>query len=332
METKKGLFSQSSITCFSNEDEFSSINSFNKRFSDISRILKNLEDCGKIKKFECHCKQCKSNKSPSLVHVSKHKVYCDIRYCFNPYCINERFARQLEGFNKIKRLKNLRNLWHFAIGFEPISKEEFKNNFPKYKKRFEIVLTNFWRKFKQTHHSLIIPAIRVMDFSFEKEGYVYVHYHYGAIPFKNNDRRLHMILIKDIEKSMNENMKIKTPFFLKSFGMKKKEAIFCYLSKRASGLYKYGEGKNLSWGDYKKGKLIQDIKDNKYLGLKDFINELEYYDYFYNTRATLSVGDLPQACIPVRNSLNNQIIICNIHGILNSKDIIVEIYDDPPPT
>ncbi len=317
------------------QQDYDEINPIHKKINDLKRILFNLEDCGSMKKLEFNCKICEGEDLPALLEVIKRQVFCGMRYCFDPYCKNESFARQMDLFRQIfnqKILRGWKNLWHFSIGFKSIKLKDFLINFKKILKRFQYVLNNFWRKLKA--NGINIMALRVLDFSFETDGMVYVHFHFGAvIPWVGISRRDFMLKVKGIERKMNRNMKIKTPFRLDSWGVRSKEAIMCYLAKRSIGLYKHGEGKNLNWSDLRKGKLIEDIKAEKYFGLSSFMNVMEYYDNFYNSRHFACVGDLPQTCIPVDSFVNDYPKFCKVHGKLEISDIRVEVFsvDEPPP-
>jgi len=319
------------------QKEYDQINPSHKRINDLKRILNNLDDCGGMKKLEFNCKKCEHDNLPSLLKVIKRRVFCGIRFCFDPYCKNESFARQMDLFRQIFNqtiLKGWRNLWHFSIGFKSIDLKDFLTNWKNILKRYQYVLSNFWRRLKA--EGINIKALRVLDFSFEKDGKVYPHFHFGAIisiqSWSNrNERSKFMLKIKSIERQMNKNMRIKTPFRLDSHGTRKKESIMSYLAKRSIGLYKHGEGKNVNWADNKKGKLIEDIKAGKYFGLKDFMNIIEYYNNFYNSRHFACVGGLPQTCIPVDSFVNDYPTYCPIHKELGISDIRVEVFDCKPP-
>ena len=84
-----------------------------------------LSLCGRFATKNFYCKK----ETEHLIKTTHLKFYCEIRYCDHPDCLVQRFKRQIETFQDIDRLKSLRKLWHFAIGFEPISELDFKNNF-----------------------------------------------------------------------------------------------------------------------------------------------------------------------------------------------------------
>ena len=290
-----------------------------------------LKLCGQWAKVEFRCKKCQASGGDSLLKVIRKQFFCEIRYCSHTECIVERFARQVEDFKSIKRMTGLNKLWHFAIGFPPITREEFQNNFPKIKKRFETVMGRFFKKLRDK--GIVIQGIRVMDFAFTEEDKVYVHFHFGAIPIASHLRRKFMFTLKEVEFKMIKNMQIKTPFHFQSFGYKAKTSIFSYLSKRSVGLYKYDEGKNLDFASGK-GRLSKDIDNGVYFMLKDVLSIEQYVKFFYNSRHYATIGGLPHGSILTDNSLSEMPTNCKIHGELERCDIHVEItfdVEDPPP-
>jgi hypothetical protein len=256
-----------------------------------------------------------------------------MRYCFEVDCIIERFASMMETFHSINRLRKIRKLWHFVIGFPPIPIEEFKTNFNEYKKKMEYALNSYWAKLKK-YNNIQIQAIRVLDYSFEKEGYIYPHYYYGAIPIATNKRRETMIKIQNRRKETIRRGRAILDFHFQSFGYKKKEAIFAYLAKRSAGLYKHDEGKNSKDWNSGKGKLRKDIEAGKYFGLKDFLTLKEYIAMFYKKRHYATVGGLPHGSIPT-DSIDNELPeicpFCKNTVEDGGFKIEIEINVNPPP-
>lgn len=295
----------------------------------FERAWARLKRCGSYTKIVSVCKRCKIP-HPKVLFF---QAYCGLRYCFDVHCIVERFASMMETFHSIIRLKKVRKLWHFVIGFPPIPVEEFKTNFDKYKKRMEYALNSYWSKLKK-YDNVQIQAIRVLDYSFETDGYIYCHYHYGAIPIASNRRREVMLKVQHRRKETIRRGRTILDFHFQSFGYKKKEAIFAYLAKRSAGLYKHDEGKNSKDWNSGQGKLKKDIEGGKYFGLKDILTFKEYVMMFYKKRHYATVGGLPHGSIPTDNIDNELPAKCPF--CQNTKDedgfsIEIEIKATPPP-
>lgn len=290
----------------------------------VENLKYKLSLCGRICTKNYYCR-----KDQSHEHLIKSVVspfFCEVRYCSHPDCLVERFASLLDEFNSIKRLQLLNNLWHFTVGFPLITVEQLQNDFGKIKKRHEKIMMNFFRTLKKK--GLIIQGIRVLDFSFMKveNGMIYPHYHFGCVPLAADKRRTAMILIKDLEKSMNKKMlQQNAQFHFQSYGYKSKQAIFSYLAKRCIGLFKYDESKNLDYSNLTKGKLKQDILNNVYFHLSQILTEKQYIKHFYKRRHYVTFGGLPHGSIPTDNSLSERPTECDIHGELAFLDVRLEI-------
>lgn len=301
---------------------------------DILRLDSNLNLCGRFVRKNFYCK-----KDPDHEHLIKSvvsKFFCEIRYCANPECVIQRFRRQLETFEDISRFKGLRKLWHFAIGFEPIPEIEFKKNFSKYNKRFQYVLNRFFEKLRKK--GLNIQAVRVLDFSFFKEGFVFLHFHFGAIPLSASKVRSSLILIQEVRSSMINRQKIKTPFHIQSFGLASKKGVLSYLAIRASGMYKYDMTSNVNY-KHVQGNLRASIEKSKYLFLKDVLTKEEYLKSFYNKPFFTTIGGLPRPPPHGSNITDSMPCFCQEHGHLDRKDVRIEVIfesdleevPDPPP-
>lgn len=306
---------------------------FTQQDSSLAGLIYRLSRCGIFATKNFYCK-----KVPGEEHLIKSihtKFACEIRYCNKVDCLVERFVRQMQTFDDIKRFSGLRSLWHFSIGFEPISEDEFKKNFSKYKKRYEYVLNKYFEKLKK--EGIKIQAVRVLDFSFKTAGQVFLHYHFGAIPISVSMIRNVLTTMKKIEMGMTARMRVKTPFHLQSFGLASKQSVLSYLSIRASGMYKYDMTENV---DYKhiQGNLRGSIENHKYIFLKNILTEEEYLKSFYNKAHFVCIGGLPRPNPHGSNITDSIPSECLCHGHLERKDVRIEvIFDDeivcvvPPP-
>lgn len=308
------------------------------KFSDkLFNLRLNLSRCGMRAKKEFYCKKPEHRGKRLLKDTPYEYFRCEIRYCSRLKCLVQRFARQIETLNDIERFWNLKKLWHFAIGFEPIPELEFKRNFSKYNKRFQYVLNKYFEKLRKG--GLNIEAVRVLDFSFKKEGFVYMHFHFGAVPPKHLNLVLHKM--QNVRKDMNKRMKIKTPFHMQTFfkkdgGHPSKEGVLSYLSIRASGMYKY-DNTDFFVYDPKISKLIDSIKQKRYIFLNDVITEEEYLRSFYNKPFFVTIGGLPRPSPHGSNITDGIPRICPCCGELDRKDVrICIIFEEtktnkPPP-
>lgn len=295
--------------------------------SRVDSMNDRIFHCGKWVREDIYCHVEKE-------HLIKSKVKqfrCGIRYCSKSDCLVERFATTLESFKSIPRLHGLKNLWHTTIGFPLVSFEDFKNNYSSIKKRHEIIIGSFIKKCKK--RGIDLKGIRANDFSFTKsdQGLLYVHYHFGMIPLQSKFRSQHMTTIKKIESSMNQNMKIKTPFHFQSHGIRNKESMFCYLAKRSIGLYKFDESTNHDWATGK-GRLKKDIENGVYFTLDKILTPEQYVNHFYQRRHYVTFGGIPHGSILTDNSYNEEAVFCKDHGYLDRFDYRKEItFDVKPP-
>jgi hypothetical protein len=292
----------------------------------VDNLNYSLSLCGRMASKNFYCRQCEKEEKPALLKTSHKRFCCEVRYCSNSPCLIQRFVRQMLTFGDIQRFEGLRTLWHFVIGFEPITYLEFRKNFSKHKKRFEGVLNKYFEKLKKA--GLIIPSIRVLDFSFTSENMVYVHYHFGAIPVKSSLLRETLKLMQGRRMSMISKQRNKIPFHLQSFGYKSLLSVCSYLSIRASGMYKYESTQNFTY-TIQKSSLFEAINKGKYIFLSSVLTKEEYIKSFYGKAHFVTIGGLPR---PVRHGTNITDGIpqeCVVHGKLERKDIRIEIiFDD----
>jgi len=269
---------------------------------------------------------CEKSGVEHLLKSTHSPFFCEIRYCSRPECLVQRFKRQLQTFQDIQRFHGLKKLWHFAIGFEPVSEIEFKKNFTKYKKRFEYVLNRYFGNLRKK--GVNPQAVRVLDFSFKTEGMVYLHYHFGAIPLPGNRISPSLKLMQETRIRMISRMKIKTNFHLQSFGLASKTGVLSYLSIRASGMYKYDMIKNPRYKHLKIGNLKESIKLEKYLFLNQILTKEEYLQSFYNKSHFLTIGGLPRPPPHGSNITDTMPLFCEQHGALERSDIRIEVLFD----
>ena len=274
-----------------------------------------------------HCKQCEEhNKScSSLEHhdtiIKEPKItpyYCGVRYCSNVNDKVYQFSEMIEELKSIKRLKDLKRLEHFAIGFSAISLEEYRTDFTRHKKRYEQILNVYFEKLRKKN--VIIQAIRVLDFSYATKNMVYPHFHFVAIPFKNNDKRRMMMVMQETRKKMISSMKNKKDFHVQFFQRGSKTGLFSYVALRSIGLYKPEKTEKFEYKITKKATLKESILSNKYFMLKDVISLQIYMKDFYNKRHYVTIGGLPYGSIITDNVLYE----CKYHGVLDRKSVRVE--------
>lgn len=293
----------------------------------VLQLENKLSLCGRFASKRFYCKKCEAEGNTHLLGATHSRFFCEIRYCSHPECILERFSRQVETFKDIKRMHELHKLWHFAIGFEPIPEIEFKKNFSKYKKRNESVLNKYFEKLRK--NKIHLQGIRVLDFSFVKDGFVYLHYHFACIPVGSNKIRSTLILMQDIRKKTISKQKIKIPFHLQSFGLASKQAVFSYMAIRAVGLYKYESTIKTTYKVRNK-KLVDSIEQNLYITLDKILTKEEYIKTFYNKSFFVTIGGLPRPLrhgSTITDTFPNE---CTIHGHLERKDVRIEVVFDEP--
>lgn len=309
-----------------------------KRKCLVSQVQEHLEHCGEVVKRNWYCKHCESERNPeALLRVDKAiRLDCQMRYCSNPQCVNTRFARILEVLKSVSRIKDLRRMFHFSIGFPKIDIQDFKKEVKEQRRN----INSYFAKLRKK--GVFINGFQVLDISRgvvikEWDGKYYVHYHIVAIPFRNSEVRKNMILMKQVEKEMKLKQKTKCPFFVKIYGIKNKEALLSYISIRAVGLYKSQESKEKFYSREAK-RLTESIEKNKFMFLNQIVDIKTYVSSFYNRRMFSILGKeikLPKGSIILDNIVPKYPCECLKHGHLTRKDVRCEIVrpnkPEPPP-
>jgi len=164
---------------------------------------------------------------------------------------------------------------------------------------------------------------------------VYMHYHIIAIPGKSNLKRSFMITSQQIRKDILKRQRVKIPFHIQFFGLKKKENLFSYLTLRAVGLYKFDDAKEKNYKINSIRKLTDLLKQKKFMYLQDIMSVEDYHKNFYNHRHFTTIGGLPYGSIIMDNVLSKFPNFCKIHGTLTRNqvrmEIIPEVIPPPPP-
>lgn len=308
--------------------------------SRLKKIKIHLLNCGSLAKRKYYCKQCEAEgEAESLVGIEKIYQECGIRYCSKHKCVITRFARVLETLKAIKRFKGLKNLWHFSIGFKPIPQNKFVEEFGLIKLRQERIMNYFFSRLRK--EGVNINSIKVLDFSFKKiENFIYMHWHFIALPYTTSLLSKILTSMQSIRKSMLKHQKQKNPFYLKSYGYKKKSNLFAYVSLRSVGCFKKTENKEKGYKIKTKRKLLELLQTGQFIFLRDIIDLETYSKYFYNKRYFSKVGKeivLPQGSIIMDNLTNLKQVFCKKHGNLNIYDHLLvrwelELRKQPPPS
>jgi len=294
-----------------------------KTDENFDRLKEHLKNCGSLVKHSWYCKLCEEeNEDDKLLRVDKIYQTCGVRYCKKIRCVLTRFALQVEVLKNNKRLIGLKKMDHFVIGFPEIDKQDFEDNFKAIKQKQERVMNSYFSKLRKKGFK--VQAFKVLDFSI-KENKIYMHYHFVAIPIQTKDKKSFMILCQSIRKEMLERQRVKLPFHLQFFGLKKKGALFSYLSLRAVGLYKFDDKKEPDYKISNIRKLKDLIKSGKFMFLQDIVSVETYFKNFYNHRHFTTIGGLPYGSIIMDNVLPKFPNFCKKHGTLTRDKIRLEI-------
>jgi len=307
----------------------------------IEQVEENLSACGQIVKRHWYCKHCeRENLDTALLRVDKTtRLDCQIRYCSNPQCINTRFARINDVLSSVPRLKGLRGMFHFTIGFNKINITNFKEQINSQRRN----INSYFAKLKKL--GVHFNGFQVLDISKGKkdgsswDGKYYVHYHVISIPWKSHEVRRNMILMKQVEKGMKLKQRNKNPFFVKVHGIKNKDALFSYLSIRAVGLYKPYDSKETNYSKLSK-KLVDSVQSGRFMTLNQIISIEQYVSMFYKRRMFSIIGKeihILKGSIILDNVLCKYPTFCKIHGNLTRQDVRLEnvlvfsCLEPPPP-
>lgn len=339
------------------QKEYDLINAWKTPQLQLEDLKLHLDNCGSLARRKWYCKPCEKEKLEALLGDEKIYQTCGIRYCPKIKCILTKFAKQIESLKNIKRLKNLKKLDHFVIGFEPVTKEEFRNNFDKIKKQQERVLNSLFSKLRmetpqrkpnkitgkirklkdwEKLGSFNIQAFKVLDITFTLDkNKIYIHYHIIALPLKSNRKISFMKKSQGIRKDMLKGQRVKIPFHIQFFGLKDKDTLLSYLTLRAIGLYKFHDKKEDNYEITDVRKLKDLLKQKKFMLLKDIISLEDYQKHFYNHRHFTTLGGLPYGSIIMDNVVSKFPNFCKKHGKLERHqvrmELIIEIPPAPPP-
>lgn len=327
----------------------------------VNRIMQNLSDCGKFFTFDLHCKKCESEVSvvqdfsqpntfkkvsqaqveearkKSFLKTVKVRKLCSIRYCDNVECVVDRFARTMEQLESIERLKPLRSLFHFSIGFPKIIIEDF----PAKRKDFERVLHDFFAELRKAgitnsiivmkktlKEKKVLQGIKILDISKGKnkgvwDGLYFVHYHIMLIPFSREDTRGLYDKIQAVRAEVMSRQRNKIPFHVQIYGNKKKEAMFSYIALRSNGMYKPFESRKEEY--FEAEDLRTQIKAGKFMFLKQIFSVEKFIELFYNRRFFSTLGGLPYGSRSPHNVSQLFDCKCRFHGDLTRFDLILRI-------
>jgi hypothetical protein len=319
------------------------LESFNYQVGDIIPLKKvrhffKLATCGKWGEVKFFCKSCQESGREGHLSTTYVPIRCDSRYCTSVDCLVHRYASTYEQLQSIKGIGGLRGMQHWTIGFKSVPLDYFLQNWRSMKKDYEYTMNAYWSKMKK--NGLVLQGIRVLDFSFESDGMVYPHYHLAIKPFARGQARNSLSVINSSKRELlgGKRTRVMDFHFQRHDDngrniLKPTASLLAYLSKRSSGMYKRGEGKNLKW-DTGKGALRKAIKSGKYFYLSDFMSMDDFLNLFFGTRHFATVGGLPRGTKPMDNI--NGIIpnYCNICQKELGRDGIrvqTEIVNVPPP-
>lgn len=330
----------------------------------FEHIAVNLRDCGKFYWFDVHCKKCEEeNKNVvfkvdyrksagdkeksiqseiqkrSFLKRAKVQKHCGIRYCSKIPCIVDRFARTMDQLESIDRLKGLRKLFHFYIGFPKIDLEFF----PEKRKEYERVLHDYFAELKRLgvtnavivdkktgEKKKVFQGFKIMDISKgdrkkEWDGLYFLHYHIMAIPFSHADSRGLYARIQQARENVMNRQRVKIPFHVEisKGGNKKKEAMFSYIALRANGLFKSFESQKEK--DFEKEELRIQLEKGKFMLMNQLFDVGRYVDLFYNKRFFSTLGGLPYGSKSPYNVSQLFDCKCRFHGVLSRSDMILRI-------
>lgn len=310
-----------------------------RSLNKTERINEKLGSCGKFFNYNISCKHC-----DSVIEDKKRKRFnCRIKFCNKPECKSALYKQTYLKISRTKRLKNLNNLIHCAIGFPKIQLFEFQYKIQKQK----LILNEIKRRMKRKGFDL--NAIVVQDLSKgenkgEWEKNFYIHYHFGFIPTKSNNYSKFLTAMQEVR----EELKNKMEYHFQSFGLKSKKNVLAYLCLRAVGLFKKYETDINYEKTYDSKGLVREIKSGKFMMYQDFCSTEKYAAVFYSQRSIwvwgkeILLSDLeeeerrefnPNGSNMVNELLDLNRVICPKCGLLGRHEFRIEIkFEEKPPT
>jgi len=291
-----------------------------KKHYSYSLFLDNLSYCGLQMKVTCTCKKCLAEKRQDPTSNKNYiKQTCGNRYCNHIHCQLTRFARIYTSLRSIKRIKDLRKMWHFSIGFSYIDIIYFKEK----RKEFDKIIAAFFRRVnKRLNKAGItkIQAFKFLDFTKSPDSTYFMHYHFLAIPYNFQQQRKIMRIFQEEKQN----------FHLEVFGNKNKLDVLAYMAKRTAGLFKEKDDPI----DFKRcslTKLKDQIESGKFMLFSDFLDPELFFTLFHKQRLYAVVGGMPYGTILVYSNTIQEPFICPFHGILARKDYKMEFDTKKPP-
>jgi len=212
----------------------------------LEHFANRVQDCKFMDWAHLVCNDCGNIVKEKAFHLS-----CLSPFCKNPECIKNRIRINkalLQSYGIYTK-----RLYHFVVGFEPV--KELTNSF---RLKCDLLAKKFIKQIRSKFPNVYLIMVR--DINQTTKG-LRVHYHIGGFGIK--DFRFFSVQLQNITKSLSECSR--TPLIVSLGGYSKREGIFNYFSKRASGVF----------GHTSKG-------DDFYYS--DFMKLKEYFEVFYNKR------------------------------------------------
>ena len=240
---------------------------------------------------------------------------CNLKYCVKPECKSKLFATFLERLESVKFFQNTRSFIHGCISFEKIKLNEYRNNYGELNTK---KLKKDIKARQQTARKYVNRCIKaickikgykgklenqpyfiggmVLDLTDDANNRdeLFIHFHIFLKPFKFDEARRNLKIMKLIEKNQKAKQRVKIPFHYQQFkGLKEKNGVWSYIALRKAGLYK---NHNFTFkfkkvdGKVKTETLHNQIRANKYLFLQDFFSIKEYSNLFHNLKGFYKIG------------------------------------------
>lgn len=184
------------------------------------------------------CKQCNN-----IADKKPIKLSCMLPYCTDDECIENRIRTAKHNLYNLNI--NTKKLYHFSIGFKPITKltNEARQEFDK-------VAQLYIKTLKK-----IVPSAHFIfyrDINKSKSNELRLHYHVLSFGFKGF--RKPSIPIQEAEKMLSTRLQM--PFKVQLIGYKTKNALFNYAAKRLAGVFGHNKDKTRFY--YKDFMLLDD--------------------------------------------------------------------------